>query len=273
MNWVKFIGRKKLDTNFQSNDLFKICKIVEPFLEKLVLVGGWAVRVNTNNPQNNEYGGMRITNDVDFAVQLVIGGEFRQIAEHIEKQQFLRAEKPPIRFKRDNTIIDILPFGEGQSEIISNLEIKEYELAFLDNRKINIVNTENQKMTLQVIGVGSSIVHKIFSYTDNTERRKDLEDIYYLLENYGNDEEKLGLSVKRKTSIEDETVPYEFASAHILGRIVQVRANNPLFFEAKEKLKEIINKREVAELEGEVDKIKRLKILLEYFEDKYESFT
>lgn len=62
------IEREKIE--FQSDELYASCETLAPFLEKLVLVGGWALRVLMDLPSNDRQGIIPYTKDADFAVQL-----------------------------------------------------------------------------------------------------------------------------------------------------------------------------------------------------------
>jgi hypothetical protein len=92
----------------------------------------------------------------------------------------------------------------------------------------------------------------------------------YLLEYFGNEEEKYGLIVKKRESIEEQSVIYELTSAHLLGREFQQLINNPFIKESRTKLQKIIHEIERREIETENSFLQRLNILMEYLEDKYE---
>ncbi len=261
---------------FENDELFAACKAVEPFLDRLVLVGGWAFRALMNIWRDED----RMTKDADFAIQLVSRESFDEIANYLLSQgfhqrqvskRFKRKEVVPYSFEKKEQRIEIMPFGKASGDIIP-LDLKEYRLAFENNEALIVRNTSGDTLVLKVVQVSSLVVMKIFSYSDRLyERRKDLSDLEYLINNYGNIEEKSGLTVIRKEWFEEEIVIYEMASAHLLGREIQKKHEDELFMEAQERLVTIIEGISNSEHE-ETERIKRLKILLDYFQDKYESF-
>jgi len=90
------------------------------------------------------------------------------------------------------------------------------------------------------------------------------------LENFGKEEDKYGLIVKKKEWIEQQSVNYDYASAHLLGKKLQKIFNNSFVKESKLKLQKIIHEIERREIETENSFLQRLNILMEYLEDKYE---
>ena len=273
-NSAQFIGRKRLDIEvieFQSDDLYGACEAVAPFLGRLVLVGGWAFRVLMNLP-NNEPTNNRIpfTKDADFAVQLSVKSDFEDIRAHLLQSGFQNRDKLLYSFQKEGRVVEIIPFGV-EARAITEFELPEYQLAFEDNHPLVVRNKEKKQLSLRVISVVTLVVHKIFAYTDRPmERRKDLDHLAYLLENFGKEEDKYGLIVKKKEWIEQQSVNYDYASAHLLGKKLQKIFNNSFVKESKLKLQKIIQAIEKREMEKENDFLQRLNILMEYLEDKYE---
>jgi len=273
-NSAQFIGRKRLDIEvieFQSDDLYGACEAVAPFLGRLVLVSGWAFRVLMNLP-NNEPTNNRIpfTKDADFAVQLSVKSDFEDIRAHLLQSGFQNRDKLLYSFQKEGRIVEIIPFGV-EARAITEFELPEYQLAFEDNHPLVVRNKEKKQLSLRAISVATMVVHKIFAYTDRPmERRKDLDHLAYLLEYFGNEEEKYGLIVKKRESIEEQSVIYELTSAHLLGREFQQLINNPFIKESRTKLQKIIHEIERREIETENSFLQRLNILMEYLEDKYE---
>lgn len=274
MNLQKFIGRKHLPIDYQNDRLYNACKALEPFLDQLVLVGGWAFRVQMNIFRDEE----RYTSDADFAIQLASKEVFEEISNHLLNQGFQFVQLPnkmkrldilPYSFINNETRIEILPFGKYAQEII-DLDLREYRLAFDENEIIIVRNTEDDTLSLKIVTIPSLVIMKIFSFSDKwSERLKDLNDISYITINYGKDEDKYGLTVKKKEWLEERYIDYEFASTHLLGRKIQSKIHNSIFFEAKDRLVKILEWIRNADSQ-ESQRFKRLEILLEYLQDKYE---
>lgn len=275
MNSLKYTGSKHLAIEFENDELYAACKAVEPFLDRLVLVGGWAFRALMNIWREEE----RETKDTDFAVELVSKEAFEEISNHLLAKGFKhrevsdklkRKKKLEYSFEQKDKRIEILPVGEFAREI-TDLDLKEYRLAFDDNEVLNVRSASGDALSLKVVHVSSLVVMKVFSYTDRWyERRKDLTDLEYLTEHYGVENEKYGLTVKQKEWFEEKNVTYEMASTHLLGREIQKKLQDELFMEAQKRLVAIIERTSDSEHE-ETARTQRLKILLEYFQDKYES--
>jgi len=274
MNLLKYTGRKRLAIDFENDELYAACKAVEPFLDRLVLVGGWAFRALMNIWRKEE----RETKDTDFAVELVSREAFQEISNHLLANGFKhrnvsdKLKKRKIleySFEQQDKWIEILPVGEFARDI-TDLDLKEYRLAFDDNEMLNVRNAAGDALSLKVVHVCSLVVMKVFSYTDRwDERRKDLTDLEYLTEHYGVENDKYGLTVKLKEWFEEKNVPYEMASSHLLGREIQKKLQDELFIETEKRLIKIIERISDSERE-ETALTKRLNILLEYFQDKYE---
>ncbi len=245
-NSAQFIGRKRLDIEvieFQSDDLYGACKAVEPFLERLVLVGGWAFRVLMNLP-NNELTNKRIpfTKDADFAVQISVKSHFEDIREHLLQSGFQNRDKRQYSFQKGNQIVEIIPFGT-EAKTITEFELPEYELAFEDNRPLIMRSKEGKELSLRVISVATLVVHKIFAYTDRpTERRKDLDHLAYLLEYFGKEEDKYGLFAQLDNA-EPELVLYELASAHLVRREMTTKRSHFLIQQAAQKTVHLLETR------------------------------
>jgi predicted nucleotidyltransferase len=275
MNLQKFIGRKHLPIDFHNNALYEACKAIEPFLDRLVLVGGWAFRVQMNIFRDEE----RYTLDADFAVQLASKEVFEEISRHLLSQGFQLVQLPnkfkrldvlPYSFIKNETRIEILPFGECAREII-DLDLREFRLAFEENEVLIVRNANGNYLSLKIVSASSLLIMKIFSFSDKwRERLKDLSDISYITQHYGKEQDKYGLTVKQKDWLEAIYIDYEFASTHLLGRKIQSKLKDSLFVEAKDRLVKILDLIRNAESE-ESERFKRLEILLEYFQDKYES--
>lgn len=169
MNSAKFIGRKRLAIDFESDELYTACQAVEPFLDRLVLVGGWALRVQINIRQNTRSGLIPYTQDADFAIQLTIKEDFMRIRNHLLSVGFNLRKPLEYAFQRGDTFIDMLPFGDTSAFL--DFDLKEYRLAFEDNDILTVKNTSDTFLSLRVIGIASLTVHKIFSIP--TVRRKD----------------------------------------------------------------------------------------------------
>ncbi len=277
MNLAQSIGRKPLDIErekieFQSDELYASCEALAPFLEKLVLVGGWALRALMELPNNDRQGIIPYTKDADFAIQLATRADFEEIERHLLEQGFNKRATLNYSFQKEHLIIEILPVG-GESKTIVGFELPEYQLAFEDNHRLSVFNAKGNAVSLRVISISTLFAHKIFSYTDrNFERRKDLDHLKFLAERFGKEENKFGLTAKHKAHFEEETVVYELASAHLLGKELRVLRDKPILEEAKMKLKKIIQEIEEQDSDREEIFLQRLKILLDYMEDKFEIY-
>ncbi|MFZ4525029.1 MAG: nucleotidyl transferase AbiEii/AbiGii toxin family protein [Chlorobium sp.] len=260
--------------DFQNDSLYEACKAIEPFLDRLVLVGGWAFRVQMNIFRDED----RYTFDADFAVQLASKEVFKEISSHLLSQGFQHVQVPnklkrldvlQYSFIKNETQIEILPFGEYAQEII-DLDLREYRLAFEENEILIIRNAKGHTLSLKIVTVPSLLIMKIFSFSDKwRERLKDLNDISYITKNYGKEQDKYGLTVKQKDWLEEKYIDYEFASTYLLGRKLQSKLQDSLFIDAKDRLVKILEWIRNADSE-ESERFKRLEILLEYFQDKYE---
>lgn len=132
-----------------------------------------------------------VTTDIDFAIMIYDLGQFAELKEELYAIGFEATRFPyRIRWKKTNTLIDLLPFGsittaekvQFEKEAI-NLSVAGFadllgalEHCFLD---------EAQTLSIPIAPLHGIFLLKIISWDDRPEvRQKDLDDLHQILTHY-----------------------------------------------------------------------------------------
>lgn len=163
-------------------------------------------------------GPKRTTEDVDLCIYINDYNQYRALVKDlVELYGFSRDEKEAYRFYHKGTV-DLIPFGG----IEKNGEV------FLDNPPISlsvygtkeaVSNAEVVERDFRVITLAGLCILKLIAFYEKPDQRaKDLEDFYFILENYGQIAgDQLFDRVEHEDLITDE-FELPVASARLLGR-------------------------------------------------------
>ncbi|MFN0201525.1 MAG: nucleotidyl transferase AbiEii/AbiGii toxin family protein [Bacteroidia bacterium] len=127
----------------------------------------------------------RITNDIDFAIMLTEVNEYEKVAQKLYSLGFgkLGDTKFCIGEKENKVEIDIIPFSNLQNidvrkyiqetfeySIVGYQEVAQFsEVEIIEGKEINVAS------------VAGIFILKLVSWTEKSERLKDLEDLYEIL--------------------------------------------------------------------------------------------
>jgi len=190
----------------------------------------------------------RTTEDVDFCIYINEHEQYKiLVKELVETFGFKRDEGEPYRFYFNGTI-DLIPFGgiEKNGEVL--LENPPTELSVYGTKEA-VAHAEIVEGEFKVVTLPGLCVLKLIAFYEKPDRRaKDLEDFYFLLENYGEIAgSQLFESVEHEDLIKDD-FELTLASARLLGRqINNIALGSP---ELSTKLNQIL----VSRLQGFSDK-------------------
>lgn len=171
------------------NEKFKeVLELLQSVFQELAipnfLIGALARDIHFHR---NEIAPVRRTEDIDLAVLVHDLDQFKQLKGALKEVGFHETELP-YRIEYAETIIDILPVGEIESnhtiyfkdskEAVSVMGLKE-----IVSDQYNLTQVEG--LNLPIISIESLFILKLISFQENwPERHKDLDDVWELLSNY-----------------------------------------------------------------------------------------
>ena len=166
-------------------------------------------------------GEKRTTEDVDFCIYINEHEQYKTLVKDlVENYGFTRDEEEPYRFYFNGTI-DLIPFGgiEKDGEVL--LENPPTELSVYGTKEA-VAHAEIVEGEFKVVTLPGLCVLKLIAFYEKPDRRaKDLEDFYFLLENYGEIAgDQLFEGVEHEDLIKDD-FELTLASARLLGRQIK----------------------------------------------------
>jgi predicted nucleotidyltransferase len=196
-------------------------------------------------------GEKRTTEDVDFCIYINEHKQYQALVkELIETYGFKRDEEEPYRFYFNGTI-DLIPFGgiEKNGEVL--LENPPTELSVYGTKEA-VAHALIVEGNFKVVTLPGLCVMKLIAFHEKPDRRaKDLDDFYFLLENYG---EIAGDQLFEGAEYEDlikDNFDFPIACARLLGRQIKIIVSGNS--ELSDKLKKILSSRLQKFSEQEID--------------------
>ncbi len=213
---------------FDKSRLDAICdldKVVGEFDINYLLIGAIARDLLD---QLNGTIGTRLTEDVDFAINIPTWDDFEKLSKTLlETLKFRRQEDKRCRFYHipTNVPIDILPFGQIDQPdyVISWPPDKDFGMSTLGfreayNGSIEIHLSENPILNIRIPSGAGLAILKLIAWNENPARRKDAPDILHLIRNYLNSNNDSRLYDEDSDLVESADFDYECAGARLLGR-------------------------------------------------------
>jgi predicted nucleotidyltransferase len=163
----------------------------------------------------------RTTEDVDFCIYIRDHSQYKSlINDLITKYGFSRDAKQPYRFYFNGTI-DLIPFGgiENDGEVF--LDEPPTELSVYGTKEV-VEHAQVVEGPFKVVTLPGLCILKLIAFYEKPDfRAKDLQDFYFILENYG---EIAGDELFSGVEYEDlitDNFEFQLASARMLGRQIK----------------------------------------------------
>ncbi|WP_286761799.1 hypothetical protein [Salegentibacter sp. UBA1130] len=130
----------------------------------------------------------RGTKDIDFAVMISFGEDYKKITKDLEEKIFTKVKAPWTFYnKAFNAVIDVLPFGEIEQEFNQNFDKRQIDLHVVglkevleDSREVYI----DEKLG-QIPPLPGMIILKLVAWSDRPEDRgQDPGDIFKIIKHY-----------------------------------------------------------------------------------------
>ncbi|MCK5165549.1 MAG: nucleotidyl transferase AbiEii/AbiGii toxin family protein [Desulfobacula sp.] len=177
----------------------------------------------------------RMTLDIDFGVKIKNWESYAKIEAELLKSGRFNQSKAKQRFVFENTIIDIIPFGDISNDenqiswppeysVIMN--VSGFEEAY-QNATTIILNQEPY-LEIKVPTLPGLAVLKILSWEHSyPERQKDAEDLLFIMNNYEHTDIMDKFLNERIDLLESESFDYKKTGIRILGQDM-AKICNPL---------------------------------------------
>jgi len=191
-------------------------KAFQEFHIDYYLIGAFVREVWTDHLKNLPF--KRITRDIDFAIYINEHKQYDKLKLHlIEKAGFKENIEPYRLHTPDNNIVDLIPFGgiEQNGEVLIKGH-KVMELSVFGTKEVT-EKAEVIEDNFKVITLPGFSVLKLIAWHDTVSRTKDLEDFYYILQNYG-DIVTDDLYLEENLHLLEEYDEVRFSGARLLGR-------------------------------------------------------
>ena len=161
----------------------------------------------------------RKTLDVDFAIYIRNHADFADLKQYLVHVHGFIANKEPYRLTTgDGFMFDLIPFGGiEQNEEVFLEGNPPVELSVLGTKEVTreAVIVKNK---FKVVTLPGLCILKLIAYSQKPDgRAKDLQDFYYLLENYFDIAGETLYEGKYLDLLEDDYVT-EYAAARMMGR-------------------------------------------------------
>lgn len=160
----------------------------------------------------------RATRDIDFAIYINEHEQYDKLKLHlIEKAGFKEHKEPYRLLTPDNNIVDLIPFGgiEQNGEVLIKGH-KVVELSVFGTKEVT-EKAEVIEDNFKVITLPGLAVLKLISWHETDDRAKDLEDFYYILQNYA-DIATDDLYLEENLHLLEEYDEVRFSGARLLGK-------------------------------------------------------
>lgn len=200
----------------QKQVLLDMKSVVERLKLEILIVGAGAIILVFDRRYNIEG---RNTTDIDFAVQVNNWSDFQSLSAEMTQvsNPCFQATNIQHKFIHISTGIevDIVPFG-----VIGE---PNQEIQWSDGNQMSLLGfneafstAESQfieEIEFKVISLSALIVLKLIAWSDR-KARKDLEDVYFIIEHYSDDDRVL---TKLIDELSQGLVEYEEAATFLLG--------------------------------------------------------
>lgn len=233
-----------LKNNFDNTILQKFGKSLE-LLEKAFqdfdidyyLIGAFVREVWTDHIKYLP--DKRATRDLDFAIYINEHEQYDKLKLHlIEKDGFKEHIEPYRLLTPDNNIVDLIPFGgiEQNGEVLIKGH-KVVELSVFGTKEVTD-KAEVVRDNFKVITLPGLAVLKLISWHETDDRAKDLEDFYYILQNYA-DIATDNLYLEENLHLLEEYDEVRLSGARLLGKeMLMIIKDSP---ELKKRISQILS--------------------------------
>ncbi len=158
-------------------------KVFRSFGFKYYLIGAAARDVHLYRAESLP---VRGTADIDFAVMVPDIGSYEELMTNFLEQGFEETQiKHRVIYRKTDTVIDLLPYGEIAQQYTVDFDERDLELSVLGFQEVGdeIDNFRvSAQLSIPVSSLHGLIILKLISWNQKKDRNKDLRDIKSLLD-------------------------------------------------------------------------------------------
>ncbi len=172
----------------------------------------------------------RGTRDIDFAVMVDSIDQYNALINALKAKGFEETKDPfRLNWKKGETVIDLLPFGQIEENYTVSFNEREIELFVLGYKELNeeleeFYLDEYNSVSIPVLPIHGLFILKLISW-DNSKyaRDKDLSDLFQILNNFWEFAENE--AYEKHSDLFDDNFEISKAAARILGRHLKKTLN------------------------------------------------
>ena len=170
----------------------------------------------------------RHTLDVDFGIAVRDWEQFENLKSALIKNAGFEQDKKKkqrILHKSPSVKVDLIPFGgvertDGTITWPPEEDIVMRVTGFTDGLESAVLVRLDENLLIRVVSLPALLVLKVFAWVDRKYEKRDAEDIYTLLKQYGDAGNEDRLYGENQDILESEGFDFEFAGARLIGRDV-----------------------------------------------------
>jgi predicted nucleotidyltransferase len=170
----------------------------------------------------------RRTLDVDFGIAVRDWEQFENLKSALIKNAGFEQDqkkKQRILHKSSSVKVDLIPFGgvertDGTITWPPDEDIVMRVTGFTDALESAVMVRLDENLLIRVVSLPALLVLKVFAWVDRKYEKRDAEDIYTLLKQYGDAGNEDRLYGENQDILESEGFDFELAGARLIGRDV-----------------------------------------------------
>jgi predicted nucleotidyltransferase len=168
----------------------------------------------------------RRTLDVDFGIAVGDWDQFRKLKSVLVEQANLDPQPREVQrliHKSTGVTVDLIPFGgvqraDGTISWPPEEDTVMRVTGFSEALESAVLVRLDEKLVIRVVSLPVLLVLKLFAWVDRKYERRDAEDIYTLLKQYGDAGNEDRLYGDELGILESEGFEFELAGARLIGR-------------------------------------------------------
>lgn len=223
MNKISFDLSGKLSPSI-IDALYNLKKVADALHIPFIIVGATARDLILEHQYKMK--SPRATKDIDLGVEVADWNQFHALTKALLATGDFSSSKEKQRFQFRDTIIDIVPFGpivdmEGKISWPPEHEIIMSMLGFKEayEYSLSIRLSEDPDLVVKVSSLPGLGILKIISWKDNyPNRKKDAEDLHFIMNKYSDAGNESRLYEEELTLLQEEGADPIAAGIRLLGR-------------------------------------------------------
>ncbi len=177
----------------------------------------------------------RITQDIDLGVKVPGWDKFKTLSDALIASGKFSQTKEKHRYIYENSYVDIIPFGQiaGREKKITwppEHEVIMSTLGFEDayQHAVTVRLSKEPELDIRIPTIAGLTIMKLISWNEKyPERKRDAEDLLFIMKNYEFTDIETRLYEREITLLKEEGFDNKLASIRLLGRDM-VKVSNPV---------------------------------------------